>query len=186
MALIIVEDKLVVDKATTIAELTERDGFRCMYPIDINKFCDRPFDLEEDGRHSVTIDHIYPQARAKADGWTFEQIWDLSNLQLMGKICNAKKSDLLYKEDGTLESRGRIKATKLPRPELCEVCQNGRLLIMEEVCPYCYSEAQPKSFPKYLQREPKDCDHSTYHCWGCVTGLTADRVPAVQRIAFGP
>lgn len=186
MALIVVEDRVLVDKARTIEELTERDGYRCMYPIDIGKFCDRPFDTEEDGRHSVTIDHIYPQAKAKADGWTFEQIWDLSNLQLMGKLCNAKKSDLLYLEDGTLESRGRTKATKMPRPENCDLCMNGRLLLPDEICELCYSEAQPKSWPRSLQREPKQCDHSTYHCWVCLVHDPSLRVPAIQRIAFGP
>lgn len=185
MALIVVEDKVMVDKDATILELIERDGYKCMYPIDVGVYCDKPFDEEEDGRHSITIDHIYPQAKCKADGWTFEQTWDLSNLQLMGKICNAKKSDLLYLEDGTLPSRGRARTIKTPRPELCELCQNGRLLIMDEICEWCGSEAQPKSFPKYLQKEPKECDHSTYHCWMCVVGHV-ERVPAIQRIAFGP
>ena len=186
MALIVIEDKLMVDKAKTIEELIERDGYRCMYPVDVNKLCDKPFDEEEDGRHSVTIDHIYPQARGKADGWTFEQIWDLSNLQLMGKICNAKKSDLLYLEDGTLEPRGRIRAIKMPRPQNCDLCMNGRLLLPDEICDLCGSDAQPKTLPRTLQREPKDCDHSTYVCWRCHVDDPSLRVPAIQRIAFGP
>jgi len=186
MALIVVEGKLVVDKATTIQELKDRDGFRCMYPVSADKFCDRPFDTEEDARHSVTIDHKYPQAKAKRDGWTFEEIWAIDNLQLMGKICNAKKSDLLYLEDGTLESRGRVKSIKMPRPENCDLCMNGRLLFPDEICELCYSEAQPKSYPRTLQREPKECDHSTFHCWVCLVHDPSLRVPAVQRLAFGP
>jgi hypothetical protein len=186
MALIIIEDKMMVDKEATILELIERDGYTCRYPIDVGVFCDKPFDDGEDGRHSVTIDHIYPQARAKADGWTFEQIWDLSNLQLMGKICNAKKSDLLYNEDGTLPSRGRVRTIKLPRPENCDLCLNGRLLFPDEFCELCGSDAQPKAFPTSLQKTPKECDHSTYHCWMCVIDDPSLRVPAIQRIAFGP
>jgi hypothetical protein len=186
MALIVIDDKLMVDKATTIQELIDRDGLRCMYPVSVDKLCDKPFDDEEDAKHGITIDHIYPQARCKAEGWSFEEIWDLSNLQLMGKLCNAKKSDLLYRDDGTLESRGRTKAIKLPRPETCDLCMNGRLLMPDEYCPMCYSEAQPKTWPRSLQREPKQCDHSTYHCWVCLVHQPELRVPAIQRLAFGP
>lgn len=186
MALITIDDKIMVDKATTIQELIDRDGLRCMYPVSVDKLCDKPFDEEEDAKHGITIDHIYPQARCKAEGWSFEEIWDLSNLQLMGKLCNAKKSDLLYREDGTLESRGRTKAIKLPRPEHCDLCMNGRLLLPDEYCPLCYSEAQPKTWPRTLQREPKECDHSTFHCWKCLVHEPELRVPAIQRLAFGP
>lgn len=186
MALIVVENKMMVDKEATILELIERDGYRCMYPVSATEFCDKPFDTDENGRHSVTIDHIYPQARAKVDGWSFEEIWDLTNLQLMGKICNAKKSDLIYNEDGTLPSRGRERTIKLPRPENCDLCLNGRLLFPDEVCELCGSDAQPKAWPTSLQREPKKCDHSTYHCWMCLVHEPSLRVPAIQRIAFGP
>lgn len=186
MALIVIDNKLMVDKTRTIEELIERDGLQCMYPVSATKLCDKPFDEEEDGRHSITIDHKYPQARAKAEGWSFEEIWDLTNLQLMGKLCNAKKSDLLYNEDGTLPVRGRVKAIKMPRPERCDLCMNGRLLMPDEICPVCESDAQPKSWPRSLQREPKECDHSTYHCWLCLVHEPELRVPAIQRIAFGP
>jgi hypothetical protein len=186
MALIVVEDKIMVDKETTILELMERDGYRCMYPIGPDELCPDPFDETEDGRHSITIDHIYPQAKAKSDGWSFEEIWDLSNLQLMGKRCNARKADLIYLDDGTLPPKGgRERRLKLPRPETCDLCMNGRLLFRDEICELCGSEAQPKQWPKYLQREPKECDHSTYHCWMCVVGHI-QRVPAVSRLAFGP
>jgi len=102
----------------------------------------------------------------------------------MGKLCNAKKSDLLYNEDGTLPVRGRVKAVKLPRPETCDLCMNGRLLMPDEVCPICESDAQPKSWPRSLQREPKECDHSQFHCWVCLVHDPTLRRPAYEDV-FG-
>lgn len=168
-----------LNKTEIIEALVERDGYRCMYPDCTNDFSPIP-----DHKWSITIDHIYPQARGKEDGWPLEKINGLSNLQLMHKACNAKKSDLTYNEDGTLPVRGRVKVTKAERPVACELCENGRLLLFNEICDLCGSAPQPATFPKYLQKEPKECDHSDYHCWLCVTGLV-ERVPAVQRIAFG-
>lgn len=182
MAIIETEDGLVVDKAATVQELIARDGLRCMYPISATEFCDKPFDPHENDRHSITIDHRYPKARAKAEGWSFEEIWGLDNLQLMGKSCNARKSDLLYNEDGTLPEKFRDRSIKVPRPENCDLCMNGRLLNLDETCPMCYSGPQPASFPKAMQRSPKECDHDVYHCWGCVTGLTAERRPAIETV----
>lgn len=175
---------LAVDKAETIKELIERDGFRCMYPTSPTEFCDKPLEVEENARHSVTIDHIYPKARAKAEGWTFEQIWGLENLQLMGKACNAKKSDLLYNDDGTLPEKYRDRTIKVPRPDNCDFCMNGRLLNLDETCPLCYSGPQPATFPKVLQRTPKECDHHAFHCWMCLVHQPELRVPAYEDV-FG-
>lgn len=171
-------DKL--NKAEVIETLIERDGYRCLYPD-----CTIEFSAIPDHKWSITIDHIHPQAAGKADGWTPEEINHIDNLQLMHKACNAKKSDLLYNEDGTLPTRGRPRTVKTQRPEHCTLCENGRLLLMDETCPICERDPQPAAFPRYLKREPKECDHSTYHCWLCGSGIV-DRVPAINRIAFGP
>ena len=167
------------NKSDVVEFLIERDGQKCQYPD-----CTLDFSPIPDHKLSITVDHIHPQSRARSDGWTEDEINHVDNLQLMHKSCNAKKSDLLYNEDGTLPVRGRVKVPKAERPELCDFCESGRLLMIDEICEVCGSGPQPLAFPKYLQREPKECDHSTFHCWLCVTGLV-ERVPAVQRIAFG-
>lgn len=172
--------KAIADKEALKLQLIERDGLKCQYPG-----CDLPFDPNPNDRHSISIDHIYPQVRAKADGWTYEEIWDLSNLQLMGRNCNAKKSDLLYDEDGNLPVSSRTRAVKAQRPENCDFCANGRLLLPGEECPECFSGPQPTRWPSSLQKTPKECDHSTYHCWFCVVEAPDLRIPAIQRIAFG-
>jgi len=172
-------DKL--NKAEVIAALIERDGYICTYPD-----CSVEYSPIPDHKWSITIDHIHPQAVGRADGWTPEQINHIDNLQLMHKACNAKKSDLIYNEDGTLPSRGRIKVQKTQRPDNCDLCMNGRLLLPGETCPACSSEPMPKLHPRSLQTEPKDCDHSTYMCWMCNVFDPSLRVSATQRVAFGP
>lgn len=168
------------DKEALKRQLIERDGLKCQFPG-----CNLPFDPNPNDRHSISIDHIYPQVRARADGWTEEEIWDLSNLQLMGRNCNAKKSDLLYDDDGNLPINERIKSVKLPRPEECVYCNNGRALYPGQTCDICGSLPQPINWPATLQKRPKDCDHSTFFCWLCTIDTPELRVPAIQRIAFG-
>lgn len=169
--------EFVMDRVAIISALIERDGDRCMYPG-----CDKPFD---DGAHEMTIDHIYPQSKAYADGWTYEQVNDISNLQLMGKRCNAVKGDLVYNPDGTLPEipRRERAADKSSRAMVCNLCESGRLLFEGEQCELCGSGPQPASFPKYAQRAPKDCSHGWVdpadHCWMCVIGHV-ERKPAFQ------
>lgn len=159
--------------------LKDRDGDRCMFPG-----CARALD---DPRDINTIDHIYPQVLAKAAGWTRAQIDDLSNLQLMHKTCNAIKGHQLPDKDGKFKVSVREpKVVKGPRPELCELCFSGRLLMLDETCPDCGIGPQPARWPGSLQRKPKECDHSTYHCWICVVDQPNLRVPAMQRIITGP
>lgn len=169
----------LLNRQDTIAALTERDGYRCTFPG-----CVLPFDS---GTHSVTIDHIYPQSRGRAEGWTEEQINDLSNLQLQGKKCNAKKGHLVYNEDGTLPIKVADKAAaKVDRPEICDTCYSGRLLFPGEECYDCGSGPQPAKWPRSLQRRPKECDHSTYHCFMCVAYDPDLRVSATMRLITGP
>lgn len=179
MTLVQAEGRIHFDRQAAIAALKERDGDKCQYPG-----CRLPFDPDPDSRYGLSLDHIYPQVKAKAEGWTFEEIWDLENLQLMHRVCNARKSDLTYDEQGNLPSRHRERAIKMPRPEWCEMCDSGRLLYPGEECPECFSGPQPSAWPAVLQKTPKECDHSTYHCWMCVIGHV-QRISAIERIAFG-
>jgi molybdenum cofactor biosynthesis enzyme MoaA len=169
-----------IDRDAIIMQLTDRDGYKCTYPG-----CEEPFDPVPDSRHHVTVDHIYPQAKAYADGWTFDQVWDLSNLQLMGRVCNAKKSDRVYDEQGELGSRGRIRSVKVKRPIVCETCNSGRALSKGEVCEDCGSVPQPLTAPKFLQRSVKECDHDTTHCWMCYLDMIPRR-SALSNIITGP
>lgn len=174
---------LQFDREATIEELIERDGLRCKY-----EGCTLPFDEDPNGKHSVSLDHIYPQIRCKEDGWTYEEIWSTENLQLMGRSCNAKKGDLVYDENGRLPFRSfKDRTVKAPRPDHCGLCENGRLLLAGENCPVCHSGPQPRSWPKYAQKTPKECSHGWTvpedHCWMCVVGHI-ERAPA-SRTVFG-
>jgi len=161
-----------------VAFLIERDGDYCKFPD-----CDRPFD-EKDIR---TLDHIYPQSKARADGWTYEEINAYSNLQLMHKTCNVRKGDLEYDADGILHyTIPEPKVVRVARPEICDTCYSGRLLFLDELCDVCGSGPQPAKYPGTLQRKPKECDHSTYHCWRCVVDDPTLRVSAISRILTGP
>ena len=178
----LIGDRPTLDREGTIIELIDRDGYVCKFPG-----CELPFDEDVDGKHSLSLDHIYPQRRAYEDGWTYEEVNALKNLQLMGRSCNAKKGDALYLPDGTLDLVIVVRPVKLPRPENCDECMNGRLLLAQEICEYCGSDPQPRSFPKYAQKAPKDCSHGWTnpqdHCWMCVVGHV-ERAPA-SRTVFG-
>lgn len=174
---------MVFDREGTINNLIARDGERCMY-----EGCTLPFDPDPNGKHSISIDHIYPQVKCNAEGWTYEQIWDETNLQLMGRSCNARKGDLVYDEEGKLPFRSfRDRTVKLPRPDNCDTCYNGRILFFGEECPDCGSGPQPRSAPKYAQKTPKECSHGwtnpADHCWMCWIGHI-ERAPA-SRTVFG-
>jgi hypothetical protein len=179
MTIVEQEGRIYFDRDAAIEALIERDGYKCQFPG-----CRLPFDPDPESRYGRSLDHIYPQVRAKADGWTFEQIWGLDNLQLMHRVCNSRKSDLTYDEDGNLPISNRTRAVKGPRPEFCLLCENGRALYPGEECPECFSGPQPAAWPAVLQKTPKQCDHSTYHCWLCVIGHVP-RKAAIERIAFG-
>lgn len=168
-----------LSRQETIEILRERDGYVCMFPG-----CTEP--LADTGKHMVTLDHIYPQALAKADGWTLAQINDLSNLQLMGKNCNARKGHLVPDENGVLPVKPvTIRIPKSQRPAVCETCFSGRILLPGEECYDCGSGPQPAVAPAALQRTPKECDHSTYHCWMCFLDFVP-RKEAINRIIEGP
>ena len=180
-----VDGKYLLDRDLGISLLIERDGYVCTYPD-----CTVPFSDEPDTKYSVTIDHKYPQALAKKEGWTFEQVWALDNLQLMHKICNVRKSDFLYNEDGTLPKRGRTKTPKVNKVPVCETCESGRLLFLGETCEDCGSGPQPSTAPRCLQVPPKECSHGwganpEYYCWMCFIGLEDRKPTEPPGNAFG-
>lgn len=170
---------LEMTREETVEFLKSRDGDQCMFPG-----CERPLD---DVKDINTFDHIYPQYLAKRDGWTRAQTDALDNLQLMHKTCNALKGHQLPDENGMFQIPVREpKVVKGPRPELCELCISGRLLLPGENCPDCGIGPQPARWPGSLQRKPKECDHSTYHCWLCTVDTPELRVPAFERLITGP
>jgi len=168
-----------------LAALYERDGDICMHPN-----CDRVLDIIEvdgevisggEGKNEVTIDHWIPQSYGYANDWTMDQVWDLDNLKLMHKSCNAAKGDLMPNEDGTLppkpETQRERRADKGNRPEVCNTCMSGRILLKDEICGVCGSEAMPKVFPQCDKVKVSECDHKTQWCWQCSIGIIP-RVPA--------
>jgi HNH endonuclease len=150
--------------------LVERDGYACY-------LCDDPYD-ETDG---PTIEHVIPLAR----GGT----WDMDNLKLAHRLCNQRKGDRMFDEDGVLEARDRKvgyrerHANKQAILEaFCDLCYDGRLLLPTEECDSCGREA--KAFPWTLKKQPKECDHSKFWCWACSIGLY-ERRPALMNILTG-
>jgi hypothetical protein len=152
--------------------LLERDGNICKFPE-----CGKTLD-----RETATIDHWVPRSR----GGT----WDLENLRLMHKRCNAVKGDRIPNPDGSLprlkreEIAYRRAEKRGERPEVCETCMSGRLLFPGETCPDCDSGPQPAMAPSSLQVSPKHCDHSTHHCWMCFLGFV-ERKSAIITVLDG-
>jgi 5-methylcytosine-specific restriction endonuclease McrA len=156
--------------------LIARDGTRCQFPD-----CDLELDFSErEGPRQVTIDHWIPQHFGKAEGWSFEEIWDLTNLKLMCKKCNAKKGDRIPNDDGTLPEKVvrkfRYRRDKrAERPDLCVACDNGHNLFAGEICASCGCDAQ--RFPRSAKVKFNECDHEILWCWVC--SITPDmRQPA--------
>ena len=160
-----------VPRAELVRRLIERDGTRCQHPD-----ADHELDFTAtDGPTEVTVDHWFPQYWCKAEGWTMDQIWDLSNLKLMCKKHNAAKGDLIPNSDGTLPekkaSRFRYRRQKRAnRPdEPCVACDNGHNLLIGEVCAQCNCNAQ--RFPRWAKIRTADCDHEIMWCIWCSLGV---------------
>lgn len=160
-------------RAEIVLALIDRDGDECVY-------CHRDFSERE-----RTIDHIYPQSKAFADGWTYEQVWDMSNLALACKPCNAKKSDQILDEDGNIPSRKtktfRYRRDKrATRPtEPCYDCDNGHNLFIDEICAACGCDAQ--RFPRSAKVKANECSHAETWCWACSIGII-ERAGALEMI----
>lgn len=148
--------------------------------------CKKPF--EEDQK--ITLDHWYPQSWCYANGWTYDEVWSIENLRLAHKKCNARKGDLIPVDDYTVPTKEvkpptSRKYKRAARPETCDLCESGRLLLLGEVCDLCGSGPQPAVAPRATQKRPKDCSHSGYdHCWACYLGIIP-RKSALQVIIEG-
>lgn len=182
MDLFIVEEETIESRSHTkmpraeqVAALLERDGATCQYPD-----CGLELDFDApEGPTLVTIDHWIPQHYGKSNGWTYDEIWDLTNLKLMHKKCNAKKGDRVPNEDGTIPERAtrtfRYRRQKRAgRPELCLECDNGHDLLVGEICASCGCDAQ--RFPRSAKVRYDECDHEILWCWVC--SITPDMRPA--------
>lgn len=167
-----------LSRQDTIKVLIKRDGDYCRFPG-----CTRPFDKKD----IRTIDHVYPKHLAKQDGWSYEEIESLDNKQIMHRTCNARKGHVPYDAQGNLAIPAKEpKVIKVARPDLCDTCYSGRILLPGEECPDCGIGPQPTRWPTSLQRRPKDCDHSTHHCFMCVAYEPNLRVSATMRLIAGP
>lgn len=175
-----------IPRAELVRQLRERDGDLCRHP-DCGESID--FDLTE-GHYMATLDHREPQVWCREQGWTMEQIWDLSNLDLMHRRCNAKKGDLRYREDGTLpekpQSKFRFRRQKrVQRPEVCESCMAGRLLGPDEWCNACGCGANPGRYPKWRQMKVTECDHDLFYCVSCTIWFPEQRRSALDALLTG-
>lgn len=150
------KEKIKPSKATRseiVDALTSRDGFFCY-------ICKKPFK----SRKEATIDHWWPLSA----GGT----WILDNLRLACQPCNNLKGDVLPNPDGSVNFVNRkVKTVRLPRPEFCENCISGRILLIGEICEVCGSGPQPISFPTAYKTKSRNCDHNLYHCFKCIIGL---------------
>jgi hypothetical protein len=170
-----VQERTKLTKPEIIAALFKRDGDNCMHPK-----CGKPLGTD------ITIDHIYPRGRAREDGWTEEQLWDLSNLHLMHFKCNQDKADRPYIEPGQLKPRPVRKfryrrQKRAERPEVCMSCNAGRDLSYDEVCASCNSGPMPLRAPRWRKMAVEDCDHAIFWCVGCASGWI-DRAGALEMI----
>ena len=179
------QDYTKVPRAELVMLLRELHGDMCMHPD-----CLGALDFNvTDGPLEVTIDHWMPQAFGKANGWSMAEIWDIDNLRLMHKKCNAKKGDLIPNEDGTLPAKvtrnwKNRRAKRVNRPEICTACNAGRALQENEHCRACGSGPQPARLPRWRQVKPSECDHEKFFCWGC--HLDPDlRVTALTTLTYG-
>jgi 5-methylcytosine-specific restriction endonuclease McrA len=168
----IVEPRTKKPRDQMVAELIARDGTTCQYPG-----CGNELDFSVvDGPKEVTIDHWVPQSWGFENGWTYEMVWDTSNLKLMEKKCNAKKGDLLPNKDGTLPEKAvrtfkYRRDARAQRPEICNACNNGRNLEYDEVCAACNSGPMPLRWERWRKMAPKDCDHALFWCPMCGSGV---------------
>ncbi len=151
--------------------LIDRDGLVCRIG-----FCKDPTRFTN--KNPPTIDHILPKSHGGED--VFE------NFQIACQNCNSKRGNRKYLEDGSLEPLpSKNKPAKVVKKTPCETCYEGRLLLEDETCPTCNSGPQPKNFPKYRQKVPKECDHDEFFCWSCNLGFV-ERRSAINSIIVGP
>lgn len=141
--------------------------------------CEDEF-TENDG---PTIDHWIPLSK----GGT----WDLENLRIMHRRCNAIKSDTMPVDDYTVVIKTRLPASRRRvekrngRPIFCTLCESGRLLLIGEECGLCGSGPQPATAPRTLQTSPAQCDHDVWHCRECFVENPSLRRSSLVKIITG-
>lgn len=170
--------KLYTSRDELILAIADRDGWACAHP-DCGKELSTVDGLPES--EQVTIDHWNPLSNGGS--------WDLSNLKLMHKRCNASKGDVIPNPDGSLPPRPKRHSIpravkRANRPEVCDTCMSGRILNIGETCPDCGSGPQPAMAPRSLQVSPKDCDHAVSHCWLCYLNFVP-RTAAIITVLDG-
>jgi hypothetical protein len=165
------ETKRELSRAERIEIISKRDGVLCFYPE-----CRKEFKSEED----ITFDHWWPRSH----GGT----WDIENLRLMHKRCNALKGDRLPLADGTLPplrrelNSGQRRAVKrAQRIDVCGRCMAGRSLGPDDTCEACGSGPMPRHFPQWRKMRSNECDHDLFWCWACCIGI-AERKPAILDV----
>ena len=148
--------------------LIERDGAKCTFP---------GCTLRITNRNPLTTDHIIPVSKGGTD--------TPGNWALMCRIHNSEKADRVWLSYGVLEPRPEkpTKPEKVKKKEPCPRCNEGRNLVKGEICDVCNLGPQPR-LPKYLQRTPKECNHSDTHCWACVLNFVA-RKSALENLLIG-
>lgn len=164
--------KRMMTRQERIDELIRRDGPLCFSPE-----CGKPFKTQDE----MTFDHWIPQSK----GGT----WDIENLRLMHKRCNALKGDRMPNADGTLPSfmkeptsAERRRARYTQRVAVCSTCNSGRSLAEDEECVTCGSGPMPPRFPQWSKMKPQDCTHSgIWWCWACMSGIIV-REPAIHDV----
>jgi hypothetical protein len=161
-------------KSELVEAVAEMWGYFCFLPI-----CQGDF-TEED---PASLDHWRPLSK----GGT----WDISNLRLMHRRCNAIKSDTLPINEYEViikdrAPRARRRADKRSgRPIVCSLCESGRLLLPGEECGLCGSGPQPATAPRTLQTSPSECNHSTFHCRECFVENPSLRDGATMSLIIG-
>ncbi len=178
------EGHVKIPRAELIKQLRARDGDSCMHPE-----CEHDLDFSVfEGPRGVTIDHHIPQVYGKANGWTREEIWALSNLTLMHRRCNQAKGELIPNADGTLPPRPMSnfkfrRQKRAGRPELCSECDNGHNLFVGEICANCGCNAQ--RFPKSAKVLTTECDHEILWCIWCSIGVIERPASAATAVLQG-
>jgi hypothetical protein len=158
----------VLTRAERIAILTKRDGPDCF-------LCKEPFSETQE----ITFDHWIPQSRGGD--------WEIANLRLAHKRCNALKGDTMPDDDFSFTIRKSVSSfrsrtmKRSERPDLCQRCTNGRSLGPQESCDICGSGPMPERFPRWAKAPVKECDHDEFWCWACSIDLI-ERKPAVNSL----
>jgi hypothetical protein len=164
---LIADGGYLLSKQQRIAIIKKRDGNYCF-------ICKSAFTSKD----KVTIDHWIPLSRGGS--------WNLDNLRIAHKKCNAWKGDRVPNLDGTIPppQKKEKKAPKAKKPSVCPVCLSGRKLGKDQFCGSCGSGPQPLDYPRWAKRKISECDHKVFFCFGCTIGFI-ERKPSYRLDNYG-